>query len=108
MSNSIDIFIDSEADLAGFAQEMTGVLGVILEPTPEDATVYRFRNSIITLTLAPTQSPRYADYRYHLCVRSDHFGTPSQQKKWREDWGYDFYHALKSAQKYRLKQPVRL
>lgn len=108
MSNSIDIFVDSEAELAGFAQEMTQVLGVELEPAPEATNLYRFRNSIITLTLAPTQSPSYADYRYHLCVRSDHFGTPAQQKKWREDWGYDFYHALKSAQKYRLKQAIRL
>ncbi len=104
MSISINIFVDSSADPASFAEELSGILGVELQPSPEDQQIYEFYNSIVTLTVEQHQLPDFRDYRYRLAVRSDRIGTDSQRKKWREDWAYDFHHALKTAQKYRVKQ----
>ncbi len=104
MSTSINIFVDSTATPADFAQEMSTLLGVELQPSPQDDQVYEFYNSIVTLTVDQHRLPDFGAYRYRLAVRSDRLGTDTQRKKWREDWAYDFYHALKTAQKYRLKQ----
>lgn len=104
MSTSMNIFVDSTADPASFAQELSTLLGVELQPSAQDEQVYEFYNSIVTLTVDQHQLPAFSAYRYRLAIRSDRIGTDMQRKKWREDWAYDFYHALKSAQKYRVKQ----
>ncbi len=105
MSKGVDIFVDSEQSLADFVADISKILTIELEALP-DENAYQFRNGVIALTIRPNDNLQRANHRFHLQITGDTYGDPQQRAKWSQDWGYDFYQAIKGTGRYRVRRVI--
>ncbi|WP_017720732.1 hypothetical protein [Kamptonema formosum] len=108
MSESRDIFIDSQTGLANQAKEIESLLDIQFQLISDRyETWYEYRNSRISLTLGEhdfenDRDMNFEEYRYHLSVRALNLDTEAERKKWRDDFASFVFQKLKATQKYRL------
>ena len=105
MSKGVDIFVDSEQALDDFVADLSKLFTIEFIALAEEEA-YQFRNGAIALTVRPNDNPQRADHRFHLQVTGDTYGYPQQRAKWSQDWGYDFYQALKGSGRYRVRRVI--
>lgn len=108
MSESRDIFIDSQTGMANLAKEIESLLDIQFQLISDRyETWYEYRNPRISLTLGEhdfenDRDMNFEQYRYHLSVRALNLDTEAVRKKWRDDLASFVFQKLKATQKYRL------
>jgi hypothetical protein len=108
MSESRDIFIDSQTGMANLAKEIESLLDIQFQLISDRyETWYEYRNPRISLTLGEhdfenDRDMNFEQYRYHLSVRALNLDTEAVRKKWRDEFASFVFQKLKATQKYRL------
>ncbi len=108
MSESRDIFIDSQTGMANLAKEIESLLDIQFQLISDRyETWYEYRNPRISLTLGEhdfenDRDMNFEQYRYHLSVIALNLDTEAVRKKWRDDFASFVFQKLKATQKYRL------
>lgn len=108
MSESRDIFIDSQTGMANLAKEIESLLDIQFQLISDRyETWYEYRNPRINLTLGEhdfenDRDMNFEQYRYHLSVIALNLDTEAVRKKWRDDLASFVFQKLKATQKYRL------
>lgn len=108
MSESRDIFIDSQTGMANLAKEIESLLDIQFQLISDRyETWYEYRNPRISLTLGEhdfenDRDMNFEQYRYHLSVIALNLDTEAVRKKWRDDLASFVFQKLKATQKYRL------
>lgn len=108
MSESRDIFVDSQAGMANLAKEIESLLDIQFQLISDRyETWYEYSNPRISLTLGEhdfenDREMNFEEYRYHLSVRALNLDTEAERKKWCDDFARFVFQKLKATQKYRL------
>jgi hypothetical protein len=108
MSESRDIFVDSEAGMANLAKEIESLLNIQFQLISDRyETWYEYRNPRISLTLGEhdfenDRDINFEEYRYYLSVIALNLDTEAERKKWRDEFASFVFQKLKATQKYRL------
>ncbi|MFN8496108.1 MAG: hypothetical protein U0350_51425 [Caldilineaceae bacterium] len=108
MSQSLDIFVDTDESLVGFVRELESLLNIKFEMVTTDyETWYEFANSEIVATVGGHDFENDCDiefenYRYDIALRPINYETAAEWQERREKYANRIFDKLKATQRYQL------
>jgi hypothetical protein len=108
MARSIDLFVDTDAPLEDFAQELGSLLALKLEPCHDEFdTWYEARAPKVALTVGEhdfetDRDMSFGGYRYHVSIRALNIGDGDERKEVSNTFARQVFQKLKATGKYAL------
>jgi hypothetical protein len=108
MSQSLDIFVDTDEPLVALVHELESLLGVQFRlRTRQDETWYESATPHLVLTVGEHEFENdrdlnFEDYRYAISLRPIHYKTIAEWNQVRNDAAQRVFQALKATNKHCL------